>query len=162
MRRYLLIALLILGCRASRERAITVPTTQPNEPIGVTVTKGDFIVVGKQENGIAVYLTIDRRERTCLVEAQNATDKPIAIFDTFTDSSIYRGYGFASTLNPTTQPFAAFRAPMIQVYPSQVLSGSLSFPDGEAGNMIRLRLYHDDPSLTRWIDIESPEFTIAR
>jgi hypothetical protein len=163
MRRALIVIFFLLGCHSPRDRAIAPPATGPIEPIGVTVTKGDFIVVGKQDKGIAVYLTIDRRERTCLIEAQNAIDKPVAILDSFTDTALYRGFGFCSSANlASTQPATPFRAAMIQIYPAQVLRGSLSFPDSPEKQQLRFRLYYDDPNLTKWIDLETPEFEVSR
>jgi len=164
MRHSLVILLFIItGCHAAAKHGAAVPTTMPNEAIGVTVTKGDFIVVGKQDKGIAVYLTIDRRERTCLIEVQNATDDRIAILDSFTDTSLYRGVGFdSSAAAPATQTSVPRRAGMLQVFPSQVLRGSLSFPDSAVQQHLHFRLYFGDPGLSRWIDIETPEFDISR
>ena len=164
MRQSIVILLfIVIGCHAPAKPATAIPATLPNEPIGVTVTKGDFIVVGKQDKGIAIYLTIDRRERTCLIEVQNATDNPIAILDSFSDTALYRGFGFSSSANlPATQTTAPWRAAMIQVFPSQVLRGSLSFPDSEARQHLHFRLYFSDPEMTKWIDVETPEFDISR
>lgn len=158
-----LILLLTLGCHSAREQAVRSPSTHPIEPIGVTVTKGDFIVVGRQDKGIAVYLTIDRRERTCLIEVQNATDSPIPILDSFTESALYRGFGFQTNSTPSTSPSTApWRAAMVQLFPSQVLRGSLSFPDALLKQQINFRLYFEDPQMSKWIDVQSPEFEISR
>jgi|GEM_PF-6384195 len=150
------------GCHHNPAPKLAAPASPPAEPISVTVAQGDFVVVGKQENGIAVYLTIDRREKTCLVEVQNATGAELSILDSWTDSSMYRGVGLSDITveSPSAKPPPLTPATMTSLMPAQVSGGSLNLPATPARQQVRFRLYVGDPMLTKWMDVESPVFEV--
>ena len=159
----ILIIAVLAGCHSRAMRKSVAPATQPMEPIYETDSLGDFLVVGKQDKGIAVYLTIDRREKTCLVEVQNATDAQLPIVDSWSDTSIYRGVGFhnLTEISPATKPLPVTPATMTLLLPAQVSRGSLALPSSPVHQQVRLRLYFGNSNLTQWMDVESPEFDLV-